>query len=377
MNVPFVDLKAHHRPIEAELSEAIARVLRNTSFVQGPEVKAFEDVFARYLGIGHCVAVNSGTAALHLTLLAMGIGPGDEVITVPHTFIATSEAISAVGARPVFVDVDPVTYTMDPALVEAAITSRTRAILPVHLYGNPAEMDSLLAIARRHNLALVEDACQAHGAHYKGRMAGTMGAAGCFSFYPSKNLGSCGEGGAMVTDDEGLAKKIRMLREHGSIKKYEHSFPGYNFRMEGIQGAVLAAKLKHLDGWNDQRRALAKRYGERLAGQAIVLPKEAAHARHVYHLYVIQAEEREAMRDHLAQRGIETGLHYPVPLHLQEAYASLGYRTGDFPVTEQLTQRIVSLPMYPEMSLEAADYVSAAILEWVQVRVAEPTPTAR
>jgi dTDP-4-amino-4,6-dideoxygalactose transaminase len=377
MNVPFVDLKAHHRPIDGELLEAITRVLRNTSFVQGPEVKAFEDAFARYLGVGHCVAVNSGTAALHLTLLALGIGPGDEVITVPHTFIATSEAISAVGARPVFVDVDPGSYTMDPALVEAAITSRTRAILPVHLYGNPAEMDSLLAIARRHNLALVEDACQAHGAHYKGRMAGTMGIAGCFSFYPSKNLGSCGEGGAMVTDDEGLAKKIRMLREHGSVKKYEHSFPGYNFRMEGIQGAVLATKLKHLDGWNDKRRALAQRYGERLAGQAIVLPKEAAHARHVYHLYVVQTEEREALRGHLAQRGIETGLHYPVPLHLQEAYASLGYRAGDFPVTEQLTQRIVSLPMYPEMSLEAADYVSAAILEWVQGRVAEPTPTAR
>ena len=377
MNVPFVDLKAQHRPIDSELSEAIARVLRNTSFVQGPEVKAFEEAFASYLGVGHCVAVNSGTAALHLTLLALGIGPGDEVITVPHTFIATSEAISAVGARPVFVDVDPVSYTMNPALVEAAITGRTRAILPVHLYGNPAEMDSLLAIARRHNLALVEDACQAHGAHYKGRMAGTMGAAGCFSFYPSKNLGSCGEGGAMVTNDEALAKKIRMLREHGSVKKYEHSFPGYNFRMEGIQGAVLATKLKHLDGWNDQRRALAKRYGERLAGQAIVLPKEAAQARHVYHLYVIQAEDRESLRDHLARRGIETGLHYPVPLHLQEAYASLGYRTGNFPVTEQLTQRILSLPMYPEMSLEAADHVSAAVLEWVQGRIAEPTPATR
>jgi len=377
MIVPFVDLKAQHRSIDGELSEAITRVLRNTSFVQGPEVKAFEDSFARYLGVGHCVAVNSGTAALHLTLLALGIGPGDEVITVPHTFIATSEAISAVGARPVFVDVDPVSYTMNPALVEAAVTGRTRAVLPVHLYGNPAEMDSLLAIARRHNLALVEDACQAHGANYKGRMAGTMGAAGCFSFYPSKNLGSCGEGGAMVTNDETVAKRIRMLREHGSVKKYEHSFPGYNFRMEGIQGAVLAAKLKHLDGWNDQRRALAERYGERLAGEGIVLPKEATHARHVYHLYVIQAEDRESLRDHLARRGIETGLHYPVPLHLQEAYASLGYRTGDFPVTEQLTQRIVSLPMYPGMSLEAADYVSAAILEWVQGRVAEPTPAAK
>ena len=373
MNVPFVDLKALHEPISADLSNAIARVMRNASFIQGSEVKAFEDAFARYLGVRQCVAVNSGTAALHLALLALGIGPGDEVITVAHTFIATSEAISAVGARPVFVDVDPVSYTMDPAKVEAAITSRTRAILPVHLYGNTADMDALLAIAKRHNLLLVEDACQAHGAQYKGRMAGSMGVAGCFSFYPGKNLGACGEGGAMATNDEALAQKVCMLREHGSVKKYEHVFPGYNFRMEGIQGAVLAVKLPHLDAWNDRRRALAKRYNERLAGQGIVLPKEEAHSRHVYHLYVIQAEDREALRDHLAQRGIETGLHYPVPLHQQEAYASLGYHTGDFPVTEQATQHIVSLPMYPDMSLEAVDYVSDAIIEWVKGRVAETT----
>jgi dTDP-4-amino-4,6-dideoxygalactose transaminase len=377
MNVPFVDLKALHRPIEGELSEAIARVLRNVSFVQGPEVKAFEEAFARYLGVEHCVAVNSGTAALHLTLLALGIGPGDEVITVSHTFIATSEAISAVGARPVFVDVDPVSYTMDPTLVEAAITDRTKAILPVHLYGNLADMDSLMAIARRHNLMVVEDACQAHGALYKGRMAGTIGVAGCYSFYPGKNLGACGEGGAMVTNDEALAKKIRMWREHGSVKKYEHQFPGFNFRMEGIQGAVLATKLKYLDGWNDHRRAVAKRYQARLAGQSVVLPVEAADSRHIYHLYVVQAEDRESLRDHLSQRGIETGLHYPIPLHLQEAYASLGYQKGDFPVTEQVTERIVSLPMYPGMSMEAADYVSDAILEWVQGRVTETTSAMR
>jgi dTDP-4-amino-4,6-dideoxygalactose transaminase len=372
MNVPFVDLKALHGPIAADLSNAIARVMRNTSFIQGSEVKAFEDAFARYLGVRQCVAVNSGTAALHLALLGLGIGPGDEVITVTHTFIATSEAISAVGARPVFMDVDPVSYTMDPAKVEAAITSRTKAILPVHLYGYPADMDALLAIAKRHNLLLVEDACQAHGASYKGRMAGTMGVAGCFSFYPGKNLGACGEGGAMVTSDEALAQKVRTLREHGSVQKYVHLVPGYNFRMEGIQGAVLAVKLPHLDVWNDRRRALAKRYNERLAGQGIVLPKEDAHARHVYHLYVIQVDDRDALRGHLAQRGIETGLHYPIPLHQQEAYASLGYRTGDFPVTEKATQRILSLPMYPDMSLEAADYVSDAIIEWVKGRVAEP-----
>jgi dTDP-4-amino-4,6-dideoxygalactose transaminase len=372
MKIPFVDLKALHKPISADLAKAIARVMENTAFIQGSEVKAFEDAFASYLGVRQCVAVNSGTAALHLALLGLGVGPGDEVITVSHTFIATSEAISAVGARPVFVDVDPVTYTMDPAKVEAAITSRTKAILPVHLYGYPAEMDALLDIAKRHNLALVEDACQAHGASYKGRMAGTMGVAGCFSFYPGKNLGACGEGGALVTNDEAFAKKVRMLREHGSVQKYVHVLPGYNFRLEGIQGAVLAVKLPHLDGWNDRRRAIAKRYNERLAGQGLVLPKEESHARHVYHLYVIQAEDREALRDHLAQRGIETGLHYPIPLHQQEAYASLGYRTGDFPVTEQATQRILSLPMYPDMSLEAADYVSDAIIEWAKGRVAEP-----
>jgi dTDP-4-amino-4,6-dideoxygalactose transaminase len=372
MKIPFVDLKTLHEPIRADLSAAIDRVMRNCSFIQGAEVKAFEDAFAKYVGARYCVAVNSGTAALHLALLALGIGPGDEVITVPHTFIATSEAISAVGARPVFVDVDPASYNMDPKKVEAAITSRTKALLPVHLYGNPADMDALLAIAKRHNLLLVEDACQAHGARYKDRMAGSMGAAGCFSFYPGKNLGACGEGGAMVTDDEALAHKVRMLREHGSIKKYEHSFPGYNFRMEGIQGAILAVKLPHLDNWNDRRRAIAKRYNERLAKQGVVLPAEEGYARHVYHLYVIQSDDREALRDYLAQRGIETGLHYPIPLHESEAYASLGYRTGDFPVTEKLTQRIVSLPMYPDMSLEAADYVSDAIIAWVKSRVAEP-----
>jgi dTDP-4-amino-4,6-dideoxygalactose transaminase len=377
MKVPFVDLKAHHKPIEADIAEAIARVLRNTSFVQGPEVKAFEEAFAKYLGVEHCVAMNSGTSALHLALLGLGIGPGDEVITVSHTFIATSEAISAVGARPVFVDVDPVTYTMDPQQVEKAITPRTKALLPVHLYGNLADMDALLAIARRHDLALVEDACQAHGAHYKGRMAGSMGTAGCFSFYPSKNLGSCGEGGAMVTNDAKLAQKARMLREHGAIVKYEHAFPGYNFRMEGIQGAVLATKLPHLDGWNDRRRALAQRYHERLAGHAVILPKETANSRHIYHLYVIQAEDREALRKQLGERGIETGLHYPIPLHLQEAYASLGYRVGDFPITERLTQHILSLPMYPEMSLEAADYVADAVLEFTQSRIEEPTRVGR
>jgi dTDP-4-amino-4,6-dideoxygalactose transaminase len=377
MKVPFVDLKAHHRPIEAELSEAIGRVLKNTSFVQGPEVKAFEDSFASYLGSGHCVAVNSGTAALHLTLLALGVGPGHEVITVPHTFIATSEAISAVGARPVFVDVDPVTFNMNPDLVEAAITERTKAILPVHLYGNPADLDPLLAIARRHNLPLIEDACQAHGAAYKGRKAGTFGTASCFSFYPSKNLGSCGEGGAIVTEDPALAQQVRMLREHGSVRKYEHSFPGYNFRMEGIQGAVLNAKLKYLDQWNDSRRALALQYNRMLAGSPLTLPSETPGSRHVYHLYVIQTGDREALRQQLGQRGIETGLHYPIPLHLQEAYKSLGYKSGDFPVSERLARLILSLPMYPELSSEAVDYVVATLQECLESSIEEPTRAVR
>jgi dTDP-4-amino-4,6-dideoxygalactose transaminase len=372
MKVPFVDLKALHAPISADLATAIDRVMRNTAFIQGAEVKAFEDAFAKYLGVRHCIAVNSGTAALHLALLGLGIEPGDEVITVSHTFIATSEAISAVGATPVFVDVDPVTYTMDPAKVEAVITSRTRAILPVHLYGYPAEMEALLAIAKRHNLHLVEDACQAHGAKYKGQMAGSMGVAGCFSFYPGKNLGACGEGGAMVTNDDALAQKVRMLREHGSVQKYVHVLPGYNFRLEGLQGAVLAVKLPHLDNWNDRRREVAKRYHQRLAGQGIKLPTEQSHAHHVYHLYVIQTDDREGLRHHLAQRGIETGLHYPIPLHQQEAYASLGYRTGDFPVTENATQRILSLPMYPDIPMEAVDYVCDSVSEWAKSRVAEP-----
>lgn len=372
MNVPFVDLKAQHQALEQEIRAAFARVLRNVSFILGPEVKAFEEAFAQYLGSRHCVAVNSGTAALHLTLLALGIGSGDEVITVPNTFIATAEAISAVGARPVFVDVDPVSYNLDPAQVEKAITERTRAILPVHLYGQPADLDSLLGVARRRNLAVVEDACQAHGAEYKGRKAGTVGRAGCFSFYPSKNLGCCGEGGALVTEDADLAQRVRMLRDHGSLRKYEHQFPGYNFRMEGLQGAVLALKLTHLEAWNERRRALAEHYNRLLAGSGVITPVEMPYARHIYHLYVIQADDRETLRQQLASRGIETGLHYPVPLHLQEAYRPLGHRAGKFPVCEQLAQRILSLPMYPELSFEQVEYVAATILESMQCPTAEP-----
>lgn len=363
MNVPFVDLNAHHRPLEAELRVTFERVLQRSSFILGPEVEQFEKGFASFLGVSECVAVNSGTAALHLVLQALEIGAGDEVITVPSTFIATAEAISAVGARPVFVDVDPVSYTMDPAQAEKVITDRTRAILPVHLYGQPADLDPLLALARRRNLAVIEDACQAHGALYKGRKAGTLGTAGCFSFYPSKNLGCCGEGGAIVTNDPDVAKRVRMLRDHGSGRKYEHDFPGYNFRLEGLQGGILSVKLPHLDAWNGRRRALAEHYNCLLAGSGLTVPTEMPYARHVYHLYVIQSDDRDTLRQQLAQRGIQSGLHYPVPLHLQVAYRSLGYSPGDFPVCERLAGRVLSLPMYPELSLEAVEYVAAALLE--------------
>ncbi len=363
MNVPFVDLQSLHSPLEHELAAVFSRVLQSSAFVLGPEVKEFERQFAAYVGTSHCVAVSNGTAALQLALVALGIGPGDEVVTVPHTFIATAEAITAVGARPVFVDIDPVSYTMDPALLEAAITSHTRAIVPVHLYGQTADMDALLAVANRHGIPVVEDACQAHGAQYNGRGAGSLGAAGCFSFYPGKNLGACGEGGAVTTDDPELAHRIAMWRDHGSSKKYVHEFPGLNMRMDGVQGGVLAVKLKHLDRWNDQRREAAAHYAVALRGADITLPAEMPYGRHVYHLYVIQSGDRDGLRQRLQDAGIESGLHYPIPLHLQEAYASLGYARGDFPVTERVAGRILSLPMYPGISTEAVARVAAELLE--------------
>jgi dTDP-4-amino-4,6-dideoxygalactose transaminase len=367
MKIPFVDLSAMHRSLEPELIEVFTRVLRSSAFVLGPEVRQFEEAFAAYVGTEHCVAVTNGTAALHLTLLALDIKPGDEIITVPHTFIATAEAISAVGARPVFVDINPVSYTMDPALLERAITPRTRAILPVHLYGQTADMDAILEIANRHAIPVIEDACQAHGAEYKGRRAGSLGVAGCFSFYPGKNLGACGEGGAVTTDDPELARRIQMWRDHGSRQKYVHQFPGLNMRMDGVQGGILAVKLRHLDHWNEQRRQAAAQYREALADTDIVLPAELSGNRHIYHLFVIQADDREALRHHLQEAGIESGLHYPIPLHLQEAYHSLGYRQGSFPVAEAIVSRILSLPMYPGISSEAVARVAAEIMETCNV----------
>jgi dTDP-4-amino-4,6-dideoxygalactose transaminase len=363
MKVPFVDLAQQHLAMEEELRQVFTRVLERSSFILGPEVLQFEEDFAKYLNVSHCIAVNSGTAALQLSLLALGVGRGDEVITVANTFIATAEAISAVGARPVFVDVDPISYTMDPAAAQDAITSRTKALLPVHLYGQAADLDPLLAIARHNNLALVEDACQAHGATYHGRKAGTLGIAGCFSFYPGKNLGCLGEGGAVVTNDPGVAEQVRTLRDHGSVRKYEHSIPGYNFRMEGLQGGFLSAKLKYLDAWNARRRQAARKFDELLARSGLIPPAEMPYAVHVYHLYVVQAEERDALRQQLSAAGVETGLHYPIPVHLQEAYSQLGYRAGSFPVTEDLSRRILSLPMHPCLSDGQIEHVASVLLK--------------
>jgi dTDP-4-amino-4,6-dideoxygalactose transaminase len=374
VKVRFVDLSAQHKPLESELKEVFSRVLANGSFVLGPEVEKFERMFASYCQAAYCVTVTNGTAALQLVLQGLGVGPGDEVITVAHTFIATAEAINAVGARPVFVDIDPLCYTMDPLKLERAITSKTKAIIPVHLYGQPADMDAINAIAAKYGIPVIEDSCQAHGAEYKGHRTGSLAKAGCFSFYPSKNLGACGEGGAVTTGDGELAKRIRMLRDHGSAKKYEHDFPAYNLRLEGIQGGVLAVKLPHLDGWNSNRRALAARYRELFAGSKVVTPTEMPYAHHVYHLYVVVVEDREVLKRALSEQGIENGLHYPVPLHLQKAYAYLGYKKGDFPISEHVAANHVSLPMYAELPMEHVEHVAKTVLEVLECQpVASPS----
>ena len=350
--IPLVDLQAQYRGIKAEVDEAVLRVLGSGQYVLGDEVAGFEREFARYCGADHAVAVNSGTSALHLALLAAGVGPGDDVITVPFTFIATIAAIQYAGARPVLVDIEPRTYTMDPGLIEAAVTPRTKAIVPVHLYGQPADMDPILDIARSHRLAVVEDAAQAHGAEYGGRRCGSMGDLAAFSFYPGKNLGAFGEGGAVMTGSAEHARRIRVLRDWGQERRYEHAVKGFNARMDAIQGAVLRVKLRHLDGWTEARRRHAIEYGRRLAGLDVVAPYARAGCRHVYHVYAVQVAQRDACRERFQSRGIQTGVHYPVPAHLQPAYADLGYRAGDFPVAESVAAGILSLPMFPELSDE-------------------------
>lgn len=363
MKVPFLDLKAQYESIKAEINDALQQVLEKTAFAGGPFVAEFEKQFAAFCGTEQCVAVASGTDALWVALVAMGIGQGDEVITVPDTFIATAEAISFAGARPVFVDVEEKTYNMDPSKLEAAITSKTKAIIPVHLFGQPADMDPILDIARRHNLLVLEDACQAHGAEYKGRRTGSIGTAGAFSFYPGKNLGAYGEAGAVTTNDPVLADKMRTFRDHGQPKKYYHDIVGWNARMDGFQGAILSAKLKHLDGWNEGRRRNAALYGELLGNGAngLVVPYETDYAKHIYHIYAIRVKSRDAFMDALGKKDVATGIHYPVPVHLTGAYSSLGYKMGDFPVAEKCAAEFVSLPMFAELTEAQIKYVCEEI----------------
>ncbi len=367
--VRFLDLRAQMPDVLNGFLSGLQEILGSTAFVQGKQVQAFEEAFARYLGVKHVVAVNNGTAALILPLLALDLNPGDEIITVSHTFIATAEAISFVGATPVFVDVDPRYYTMDPAQIEAKITPRTRGILPVHLYGQPADMDPILEIAEKHGLFVLEDACQAHGALYRSERAGgkwlragTLGLAGAFSFYPGKNLGAYGEGGAVATNDDALAEKMRALRDHGSFRKYYHDYIGLNLRINNLQGVVLREKVQHLDRWNEGRRHWARRYRELLEGVGdLQLPEEAPYARHVYHLFTVLTEQRDALLDYLKAHGVQVGIHYPIPVHRQKAYAFMGLEEGTLPVSERVARQTLSLPMFAELSEEEVRFVAEQI----------------
>lgn len=360
--IPFLDLVAQHRPLEDELVAAFRKAVQTAGFVGGPEVAAFEREFAAYVGAAECVAVNSGTDALRFAYQALGLAAGDEVITVPNTFIATTEAITQAGGTIRFVDIDEATMTMDPAALEAAITPRTVGIVPVHLYGQPADMDPIGEIARRHGLWIVEDAAQAHGARYRERPVGTIGEMAAYSFYPGKNLGACGEGGAVVAREPGRLEPVRQLREHGQSKKYYHETEGYNGRLHAIQAAFLRIKLPHLDGWTEGRRRAAALYRAALADiTEIRVPAEADYARHVYHLFVIRAERRDELQQHLTAEKIGTGLHYPLPLHLQQAYRSMGLGAGSFPVTERAAASLLSLPMFPELTEAQVDRIADAI----------------
>jgi dTDP-4-amino-4,6-dideoxygalactose transaminase len=362
MKVPFLDLKMQYQSIKNEIHTALQQVMENTAFAGGPFVVKFEEEFAAFCGTEYAVGVGSGTDALWLSLLALGISQGDEVITVPDTFIATAEAISFCGAKPVFIDVEESTYNMNPSLLEAAITPKTKAIIPVHLFGQTADMDPVMEVARKHGLSVIEDACQAHGAEYKGKKAGSTADTGCFSFYPGKNLGAYGEAGAVVTNSEELADKIRRLRDHGQAKKYYHNIIGWNARMDGFQGAVLSVKLRHLEAWNEARRQNASHYNDALSNlSGVILPRETEYARHVYHIYAIRVQNRDYLIDALAKEDIGCGIHYPIPLHLQDAYHSLGYKKGDFPVAEKSANEFVSLPMFPELTREQIEYVAQEI----------------
>ncbi len=365
MQVPFVDLAAQYAAIKSKVDPAIASVLHRTNFILGQDVELFEKEFAAFCEAEYAVGVDTGTSALELILRAYDIGTGDEVITVANTFIATALAISYAGATPILVDADPQTYNMDVYRLERAITPRTKAIIPVHLYGQPADMDSIMDIARKHGLKVIEDACQAHGARYKGRRVGSLGHAAAFSFYPAKNLGAYGDGGMIVTRDEHVAQGVQMLRNYGQREKYTHIVRGLNRRLDTLQAAVLRVKLKHLDDWNAARRRHARRYDQLLADSPVTLPLEADYAESVYHLYVVRTDEREALMSFLQERGVSAGIHYPIPIHLQPAYEGLGYWKGDFPVAERYAAKIVSLPMYPELKPEFIDHVAESIEEFV------------
>ncbi|MGZ6391269.1 MAG: DegT/DnrJ/EryC1/StrS family aminotransferase [Ktedonobacterales bacterium] len=360
--IPFVDLRAQYNPLREEILNALAEVLDSMHLFLGPNQQAFEREFAAYCGTKDAIGVSNGTDAIELALRALGIGAGDEVITQPNSFIATAEAISAVGAKPVFVDVAIHTSTLDPSLLEYAITPRTKAVIPVHLYGRPADMTAIVAIARKHGIAVIEDACQAHGATLNGHSAGSLGDLACFSFYFSKNLGAYGEGGAVTTNDPELASTVRLYRDHGSRVRYQHEVVGRNARLDEMQAAILRIKLRHLDRWNEQRRANAAKLSEALAGTSLILPVPGGDdVREVFHLYVVRHPRRDALKDFLTERGIGVGIHYPLPIHLQPAYASLGYAPGAFPVTEQLAPEILSLPMYAELTDDQIARIADAV----------------
>lgn len=367
MKVPFLDLKAQYESIRSEIASVLQAVLDSTAFAGGPFVSKFEKEFAAYCGTEQAVAVGNGTDALWTAMLGLGIGRDDEVITASNTFIATAEAISFCNAKPVFVDIDEKTYTINPALIEAAITSKTKAIVPVHLYGQPADMDPIIKIAKKYNLFVIEDACQAHGAEYKGRIAGSIGDVGCFSFYPGKNLGAYGEAGAVTTNNSALADKIRAFRDHGQTQKYYHSMVGWNARMDGFQGAVLSVKLKYLSKWNEARIKNAALYDKLLSGlDSVIIPAKADYAKHVYHIYAARMKKRDEVIKSLSQKDISCGIHYPIPLHLQEAYKTLGYKKGDFPVAEKCAEEIVSLPMFAELRHEQIETVAKEIKNFLE-----------
>ena len=350
-NIPVVDLLAQYKTIKTEIDTAIQSVIDKTAFIGGSYLKTFESEFAAYCGAKHAVGASSGTTALVLALRGLGVGNGDEVITTPYTFIATVEAIIDAGATPVFADIEEDNYNIDPEKFKDAITKKTRAVIPVHIYGHPAEMNPILATAREKNIFVIEDAAQAHGARYHGKRVGSFGAAAAFSFYPGKNLGGYGDGGAVTTNDDELALRMRMLANHGRTKKYEHEFSGYNYRLDGLQAAILSVKLKYLDEWNNKRRQVAKLYNELLAGvDGIELPTKRPYVEHIYHLYVIRTNKRDKLQDALKKEGIDTGIHYPIPLHEQPAFRYMGHKKGDFPVAEKLSGNVLSLPCFPELS---------------------------